>query len=670
MTGKRLFQYALNMKGTIIIALFLLTIAVVAEVLSPLVAKNVIDNHILGIEDHWVETEDNDKSVEFAEKYYTRATYVEEEKPEISATILQSGRSFYFIDEEVSLEGKRSIENGIMTITYDGKIESYEARKLTIAETMNFYNPEIPTIVKLIVIYFGLFVIAGVFRYGQYVLLQVAANRIIQKMRNALFKKTQTLPISYFDNVPAGKIVARITNDTEAIRDLYVAVLSNFFTGFVYLIGIYTVMFILDARLAVAFTLLIPIVIVWMFIYRKFAAKYNHVIRSKNSEINAMINETIQGLPIIQAFGRQNKTASEFEHLNNTHFEYQNKLLVLNSLSSGNLVGTLQTIVFVIFIWYFGGAYLSGELAVTIGVLYAFVDYIIRLFNPIYNIVNQFANLERAMVAGERVFKLLDEPGIPVSDEKMKRYQGNVSFRNVYFGYKEGEYVLKDINIEAKHGETIAFVGHTGSGKSSLMNLLFRFYDVNKGKIIIDGKNIQDIPHQTLRDHMAIVLQDPYLFTGTIYSNISLNDPRITREKAESALKAVGADRVLRHLEKGLDEPVIEKGSTLSSGERQLISFARALAFDPAILILDEATSNIDTETENIIQHAMEVLKQGRTTFIIAHRLSTIKNADEIYVLDKGSIVEQGTHDMLMERKGKYFQMYQLQQGNLINQVS
>lgn len=277
--------------------------------------------------------------------------------------------------------------------------------------------------------------------------------------------------------------------------------------------------------------------------------------------------------------------------------------------------------------------------------------------------VNQLASLEQALVAGERVFKLLDEKGVPVSDEKMPRYRGNVEFNHVFFGYEEGRDVLKDIHFEAKQGETVALVGHTGSGKSSIMNLLFRFYDCDRGGILIDGKNIKDIPLQTVREHMAIVLQEPFLFTGTIYSNVSLNDPNISRERAEWALKAVGADDVLKNLEKGLDHPVTEKGSTLSSGQRQLISFARALAFDPAILILDEATSNIDTETETVIQRAMDVVKSGRTTFIIAHRLSTIKNADLILVLDHGEIVERGTHNELMERRGKYYQMYQLQQG-------
>jgi ATP-binding cassette subfamily B protein len=376
-----------------------------------------------------------------------------------------------------------------------------------------------------------------------------------------------------------------------------------------------------------------------------------------------MVNESIQGMNIIQAFKREKRTEQEFENLNQEHFTYQNKLLRLNSLTSHNLVNVLRNIVFVAFIWYFGAQALTPTSVISLGMLYAIVDYINRIFQPVQGIVNQLANLEQALVAGERVFQLLDEQGIDVSEKEIPRYKGNVKFDKVSFGYKEGEYVLKDIDFVTKHGETVALVGHTGSGKSSIMNLLFRFYDSQKGKIIIDGMDITEMSRQTLRRHMGIVLQDPFLFTGTIASNVSLDDPSITREQVEKALKDVGADKVFKHLEKGFDEPVIEKGSTLSSGQRQLISFARALAFNPAILILDEATSSIDTETESLIQEAMDVLKKGRTTFIIAHRLSTIRHADQILVLDRGKIVEKGNHDELMEKKGKYYQMYQLQLG-------
>lgn len=522
---------------------------------------------------------------------------------------------------------------------------------------------EFKPIAVLLSIFFGLTFVSAIFKYGEYLLLQKVANRVIQKMRNDVYQHIQTLPIRYFDNLPAGKVVARITNDTEAIRELYVTVLSQFATSGMYISGIYVALFILDWKMAAIALFVLPILFIWMNMYRKYASKYNHIVRAKVSDMNAMINESIQGMTIIQAFRREAQMQEEFEVMNREHYKYQNKLLYLDAGTSHNLVGVIRSMTFVLFIWYFGGASLSATSAISVGVLYAFVDYITRLFHPVSGIVNQLAKLEQALVAAERVFRLLDRQGEEVSDAKIARYSGNVQFENVWFAYKNEEYVLKDISFEAKKGETVALVGHTGSGKSSIMNLLFRFYDVSKGSITIDGMNIQDLSRQTIRDHMGIVLQDPYLFTGTIETNVSLGDPRISREKVQASLDAVGGERVLKHFASGIDEPVIEKGSTLSSGQRQLISFARALAFDPAILILDEATSNIDTETEEIIQHAMEVLKKGRTTFVIAHRLSTIKNADRILVLERGEIVEQGSHDELVELGGRYEQMYRLQSG-------
>lgn len=663
-TGKRLCQYALHYKKIIIAALLMLTIAVAADLAGPFIAKKMIDDHILGIESVWYQTDGGEDAVEYDGQFYKKEQNLDQDERKIDqARILQAGSQFIFIRGDIAFDGERNFKEGKLFIEKSGQTETYEGKALSADELMLFYSPEIPKIVQLLAFYFGLLVIAAFFQYGQRFLLQKSANRIIQQMRKDVFGQIQRLPIRYFDNLPAGKVVARITNDTEAIRELYVTVLATFFTSAIYISGIYIALFILNAKLAAICLILLPILYVWAIVYRKYASKYNHVIRSRVSDINGMINESIQGMNIIQAFGREKDTQKDFEKLNTEHFTFQNKLLSLNSLTSHNLVAVLRNVVFVAFIWYFGGESLNASAIISLGMLYAFVDYINRLFQPVQGIVNQLANLEQALVAGERVFKLLDEEGINISDNNISRYKGNVTFDHVYFSYKEKEYVLKDLNFEAKHGETVALVGHTGSGKSSIMNLLFRFYDCQEGKIMIDGMDIKHIPRQELRKHMGIVLQDPFLFTGTIASNVSLDDPEISREKVEKALKDVGADKIFQHLEKGFDEPVIEKGSTLSSGQRQLISFARALAFDPAILILDEATSSIDTETELIIQEAMDVLKKGRTTFIIAHRLSTIRNADQILVLDRGRIVEKGNHEELMEQKGKYYQMYQLQQG-------
>ncbi|MBE9913146.1 ABC transporter ATP-binding protein [Paenibacillus donghaensis] len=664
-TGRRLLQYALTAKGIFIAAFIALAIGVGAELAGPFIAKTMIDDHMLGIERPYYETTAASQAAEYKGHYYKREDrFAPGETKGAEIRVLQSGRSFYIINQPVaSTQGERSFENGRMTIKYGDKISQYPAEKLSAAELFSFYKPEIPSIMKLVGLY-GIFLLISILtEFGKTYWLQSSANKVIQKLRNDVYAHMQRLPVYFFDTLPAGKVVSRITNDTEAVKDLFVAVLANFSSGVIYITGVYIALFLLDVRLGLICLFVIPLLIAWIILYRKLATKYNTVIRSRLSEINAIINESIQGMAIIRIFRRQKQTRDEFEALNDDYMKHQNKMLNLNAFTSHNLVNVLRNVSFVVVLAYFGSGSLSGGTAVSIGVLYAFVDVLGRLFQPITGMVNQLAALDSSMVSAGRVFALMDEPGEDVTDGTMPRYKGNVEFKNVSFAYKKENYVLKNINFEAMQGQTVALVGHTGSGKSSIINLLFRFYDPQKGTITIDGQDVKDLPKQWIRQHMGIVLQDPYLFTGTIASNVSLGDEKISRKQIEKALRDVGAERILAHLPKGFDEPVVEKGSTLSAGQRQLISFARALAYDPAILILDEATANIDTETESLIQSALEVLKKGRTTFIIAHRLSTIRSADQILVLHRGEVVERGTHDDLMQLGGRYFQMYQLQQG-------
>ncbi|MBW5448746.1 ATP-binding cassette domain-containing protein [Cohnella sp. CFH 77786] len=665
-TGKRLFRYALLYKKPILAALLLLALAVSAELVGPVYAKRMIDDHIMGIQKVWHETQSQDRfSVPYDGTRYKREDRFAAGEPQgAAARVLQVGRSYYFVKDAVPVTGTMAVENGMLKVTpSEGSPVTFPAVKLTGGEIYGFYQPEFRGLLSLALTYFGFLVAGSVLAYGQRYLLQVSANRIIHRMRNDVFAHIQRLPVRYFDNLPAGKVVARVTNDTEAIRELYVNVLANFFSGVIFIAAILGALFLLDWRLAVISLPVAPLLYYWIVVYRKFAAKYNHVIRSRLSDINAIINESIQGMPIIQAFRREKQTENEFEELNKDYLNYRNKLLRLNSIMSHNLVNVFRNLFFLIALWMFAKDWLGA--AMTVGMLYAFIDYIGRMMQPVVGIVNQLANLETARVSAERVFELLDQEGVDVSEGRLPRYRGDVRFENVSFAYKEGEDVLKNITFGARQGETVALVGHTGSGKSSILNLLFRFYDVERGTISIDGMDVRDIPKQELRQHMGIVLQDPFLFTGTIASNVSLGDPSITRERVEQALKDVGAYDMFMQLPNGIDEPVIEKGSTLSAGQRQLISFARALAFDPAILILDEATASIDTETEAIIQRALDVLKRGRTTFVIAHRLSTIRSADQILVLDRGKIVERGNHDELMQLGGKYHAMYQLQLGGI-----
>ncbi|MED3086720.1 ABC transporter ATP-binding protein [Bacillus toyonensis] len=660
--SKRLFQYAMKVKGTIFAAMAMLFIFVIAELAGPFVAKTMIDDHIVAIEKAWYETEKSEDAVAYNGAYYKRSDRFEQgEKKGKEVRVMQVGFQYYFVPNKVNIEGSRSVKGDMITIQNGKAVQVYKAKALTKEEVFAFYKPEIKPLLLLGGGYFALLVIVSLFAYGKQFFLQKAANKIIQIMREDVFSHIQTLPIRYFDHLPAGKIVSRVTNDTEAIRDLYVTVLATFVSSFIYIIGIFAALFLLDVKLASFCLLIIPILIVWAILYRKYASVYNHKMRSRLSDINGTVNESIQGMPIIQTFRQEREMKKEFEELNGDYFKYQNKILNLNAATSHNLVSVLRNIAFTGVIWYFGGASLSASGIISLGILYAFVDYLTRLFSPITNMVNQLANLEQSRVASERVFELLEEKGEAVEEERMPRLQGNVKFDNVSFSYNGKDEVLKNISFEAKQGETVALVGHTGSGKSSIMNVLFQFYEFEKGKLTIDGHDVKEMPKQATREHMGIVLQDPFLFSGTVASNVSLENEKISKDRIVKALRDVGAERFANNI----NEEITEKGSTLSTGERQLISFARALAFDPAILILDEATSSIDTETEAMIQQALEVVKKGRTTFIIAHRLSTIKSADQIIVLDRGTILEKGSHDELMKKRGRYYDMYKTQmEGN------
>ncbi|MGQ7727750.1 MULTISPECIES: ABC transporter ATP-binding protein [unclassified Bacillus (in: firmicutes)] len=660
--SKRLFQYAMKVKGTIFAAMLMLFIFVIAELAGPFVAKTMIDDHIVGIEKPWYETEQSEDAVSYNGAFYKRSDRFEQgEKKGKEVRVMQVGFQYYFVPNKVNAEGSRTVKGDMITVQNGKAVQVYKAKALTKEEVFAFYKPEINRLLLLGGGYFALLVVVSLFAYGKQFFLQKAANKIIQIMREDVFSHIQTLPIRYFDHLPAGKIVSRVTNDTEAIRDLYVTVLATFVSSIIYIIGIFAALFLLDVKLASLCLLIIPILIVWAILYRKYASVYNHKMRSRLSDINGTVNESIQGMPIIQAFRQERETKKEFEELNGDYFKYQNKILNLNAATSHNLVAVLRNIAFTGVIWYFGVASLSATGIISLGVLYAFVDYLTRLFSPITNMVNQLANLEQARVASERVFELLEEKGEPVEEERMPRLKGNVKFDNVSFSYNGKDEVLKNISFEAKQGETVALVGHTGSGKSSIMNVLFQFYEFEKGKLTIDGHDVKEMPKQATREHMGIVLQDPFLFSGTVASNVSLENEKISKERIIKALHDVGAERFANNI----NEEITEKGSTLSTGERQLISFARALAFDPAILILDEATSSIDTETEAMIQQALEVVKKGRTTFIIAHRLSTIKSADQIIVLDRGTILEKGSHDELMKKRGRYYDMYKTQmEGN------
>ena len=663
---KRLLRYLFINKQTITFALIALIIAVALELTGPFIAKQVIDRHIVGVQTEWVAITSNDDNdtIELDNRYLKRSDRLDADDVVINTvTFVQVNRDYYLAEGTVPVGETLTVsESGTSLISNKS---SFQAEKLSAATAANFFAPEVRPTMRWLALYLGLILIAAVFQYLKTYLLQVHANNIIQTMRNDVFETVERLPMRYFVNMPAGKILARVTNDTEAIKELYVRVLETFVNGFIYMTGIIIALYLLNPTLATISLMLLPLLMLFMKFYKTYAGKYNDVIRTVNSDINASINESIQTMPIIQAFRRANDRADEFEQLNDKHYRYQKKMVALSALTSYNLVNVLRGIAFLSFIWFFGNQSLSGTMLVSTGLLYAFVDYLTRLFEPMTQMVNQLPQLEQARVSARRVFQLLDEETEAIEDATLPRINGDIRFDQVTFGYDKDETILKDLSFHVAPGETTAFVGHTGSGKSSVMNLLFRFYDPDSGKVLLDGVDTQTLTRQQTRAHMAIVLQDPFIFTGTVLSNITLNDPKISRDQAIEALKAVGADRFIDKLPRQYDEPVGENGNEFSTGERQLLSFARALAFDPAILILDEATANIDSETEMMIQEAMTVLSKGRTMLVIAHRLSTIQHADQIIVLNKGEIIERGTHLSLLNEQGSYYQMYKMQQAGI-----
>ena len=527
-------------------------------------------------------------------------------------------------------------------------------------------NLNILFLIQLLAGYLLINLIGSLFRYISLLQLRKMSNRIVKKMRDQLFDHMHQLPVSYFDQIPAGKVVARITNDTEVLRsNFYVIVISNLMSNIIQIIGAFLALFFLNHTLGLAMLILIPILGIWQHVYTKYASRYNIAMREYISQISGQLNEFVQGMAVIQAFQREGQLQKEFNETVEKWFQTGRKYLLLDSSIAWGLGNLLRNSTILILITTLSAFFLDGRLAISAGLLYAFIDYINRLYDPIEGLVQTITNVQQSLAAGKRVFEFADQPIEKQQEAVIAIKEGNVSFNQVTFGYDPEQAVLHEIDFQVSAGETVALVGHTGSGKSSILNLLFRFYDPQAGTITIDDQVIEAFDRHSVRRSMAIVMQDPYLFTGTIASNIGMNDPSITEEMILSALEQVGAGYLLTRYPKGIHHPVVEKGNEFSSGERQLISFARALVFDPKILILDEATSHVDTETESIIQKAMTVLQKGRTTFMIAHRLSTIKQAEQILVLDQGRIVERGNHASLIQAGGIYQQMYQMQSEQL-----
>ncbi len=511
-------------------------------------------------------------------------------------------------------------------------------------------------------IYFVILIIAGfLFNLFQIYVLSYAGQHIIYNIRQLLFSHLQKLPLSYFDKNPIGRLVTRITNDTETLNDMYTNVLVTLLKDIAILLGTIIIIFELNRYLALITLSTLPIVLLLTVIFRIKIRKVYRNVRAAVAKVNSSISENISGMRIIQLFNKEKPNFDKFDKIGKEYYQASMNEVITFGLFRP-LIEMVASLAIALLIWFGGGYVLKGTLQ--FGILYAFINYITLLFQPINDLAEKYNILQSSMAASERIFMILDTPieldtGVLHLDSTAT--VRDIEFKNVWFAYNDNDWVLKDVSFKVSAGQTVAIVGHTGAGKTSLINLLSRFYEIQRGEILINGINIKDVRKDDLRKSIGVVLQDVFLFSGKLKDNIRLNEDSITDEKIEEVSKYVNADGFINKLQNSYQEEVTERGSTFSSGQRQLLAFARALAFDPAILVLDEATSNIDTETELLIQDALTKLTRNRTTIVIAHRLSTIQHADKIIVLHKGRVHETGNHHELLAAKGMYYSLYQLQ---------
>ncbi len=654
---KRLLSYLKPHKWTMAIVSVVVLLIIVVELYRPIIIGDAIDEYINGYYHPYVETTaDANGAVQYGDVWLTRDFDSDQDYSQYYQIILYDD-NYYMLsglsyEETKALEAAGADELSVYVQTGADKLEEGQLKEL---RRYDFTGILEAAGVYLIVLLAG-FVLNAINTW----MLQKMGQSIIYRMREQVFSHIHKLSLSFFNVTPVGKLVTRVANDTESVNELFSTILVKLFKNAVKIAGFAVVMLSKNVRMALLSFALIPLVAGLTVVFRYFSRKAYRITRNKITELNTFLSEHLSGMRIIQIFAREKEKYTEFETKSRELFK-ANWRETMTFAIFRPAIYMLSVVALTVIIGSGSNLVISG--AISMGTLYIFISYISSFFEPIQELAEQFGTLQSSLASAEKVFSILDEEPEIVSPENPVAVdiKGRIEFRNVWFAYEAEDYILKDVSFTIEPGEKVAFVGATGAGKTSILNLIGRYFDVQKGEILVDGVNVKDMDTDVLRSAIGQVQQDVFIFTGDIKGNISLNNDSISREDIVRAAHIVGADTFIEKLPNGYDEPVTERGSTLSAGQRQLLSFARTLAYNPTILVLDEATANIDTETESLITAALEKLMEGRTTIMVAHRLSTIQHADKIMVMHKGEIKETGNHQELLAKGGLYKKLYELQ---------